>query len=162
MRCAAEGCGEGLGFELAEVALAVGGEDGRDGEAGAGLDEGVEVEEVPAEAGGEQAAYGGLAGAHEAGEDEAAEMGGRSGFGEAGTGSVWLQVWVRLGSAVWTIIIGSFEYKDNGEKQIPFGNDNQKDGQNKSRDLCGVAAAVEVADALKVVFIVFRVARTAD
>ena len=73
---AAERRGEGLGLELAEVGFAVGGEDGGDGEAGAGLDEGVEVEELPAEAGGEQAADGGLAGAHEAGEDDAAEVGG--------------------------------------------------------------------------------------
>ena len=73
---AAEGGGEGLRLELAEVGFAVGGEDGGDGEAGAGFDVGVEVEEVPAEAIGEQAADGGFAGAHESGEDEAAEVGG--------------------------------------------------------------------------------------
>src|SRR5579862_9260612 len=37
---------------------------------------GVEVEELPAEAGGEETADGGLARSHEAGEDEPAEMGG--------------------------------------------------------------------------------------
>ena len=73
--------GEGLRLKLAEVGFAVGGEDGGDGEAGAGLDVGVEVEELPAEAGGEQAADGGFAGAHEAGEDEAAKVGGRDGGG---------------------------------------------------------------------------------
>jgi hypothetical protein len=62
----------------------VGGEDGGDGEAGARLDVGVEVEEVPVEAGGEQAADGGLAGAHESGEDKAAEM---RGLGRGGMGS---------------------------------------------------------------------------
>ena len=62
--------------------LAVGGEDGGDAEAGAGLDGGVEVEEVPAEAIGEQAADGGLAGAHESGENEAVEVcGGHQGGG---------------------------------------------------------------------------------
>ena len=84
---AAEGRGEGGRFELAEAGFAVGGEDVRDGEAGAGFDVGIEVEEVPAEALGEQAADGGLAGAHEAGEDEAAEVSG----GARGDG------WVRGG-----------------------------------------------------------------
>ena len=44
--------------------------------AGALLEVGVEVEEGPAEAGGEEASDGGFAGAHEAGEDEALEPGG--------------------------------------------------------------------------------------
>ena len=73
---AAERGGEGLGLKLAEAGLAVGGKDGGDGEADARLDVGVEVEEVPAEAGGQQTADGGLAGTHEAGEDEAAEVAG--------------------------------------------------------------------------------------
>jgi len=71
--------GEGEGLKPAEMGLAVGGEDGGDREAGAGFDGGVEIEEVPAEALGEQAADGGLAGAHEAGEDKAADVLGRHG-----------------------------------------------------------------------------------
>ncbi len=43
--------GEGLRLKLAEVLLAVRGEDGRDWLAGAGLDVGVEIEELPAEPG---------------------------------------------------------------------------------------------------------------
>src|SRR6266702_4343467 len=62
---AAQSGGEGLRLELAEVRLAVGGEDGWDAEAGALLDTGVEVEEVPAEAVGEHAADRGFAGTHE-------------------------------------------------------------------------------------------------
>ena len=73
----AEGGGEGGGFEAAEVGFAVALEELGDGGAGAGLEVGVEVEEVPGEAGGEEAAYGGLACSHKAGEDEAAEVGGR-------------------------------------------------------------------------------------
>jgi hypothetical protein len=41
---------------------------------------GVEVEEGPGEAGGKEAADGGLACSHEAGEDEAAEVGGDEGL----------------------------------------------------------------------------------
>src|SRR5208283_1685333 len=83
---AAKGGGEVGGLKLAEVGFAVGGEDGGDGEAGARFDVGVEVKKLPVEAGGEQAADGGLACAHEAGEDEAAEMRGqgRSGVGSGG------------------------------------------------------------------------------
>src|ERR1700733_2541702 len=47
-----------------------------DGGSGAGFEVGVEVEKLPVEAGGEEAADGGFARSHEAGEDEAAEMGG--------------------------------------------------------------------------------------
>ena len=81
---AAESGGEGGGFEAAEVGLAVLCEELGDGGAGAGFEVGVEVEEAPVEAGGEEAAYGGLARSHEAGEDEAAEMRG----GEVGAGLV--------------------------------------------------------------------------
>jgi len=76
---AAERGGKCLRFKLTEAGFAVRGEDGWDGHVGAGLDVSVEVEEVPAEAVGEQAADGGLAGAHEAGEDEAAKVGRRGG-----------------------------------------------------------------------------------
>jgi hypothetical protein len=47
-----------------------------DGGSGAGFEVGVEVEELPVEADGEEAADGGLACSHEPGEDEAAEMDG--------------------------------------------------------------------------------------
>jgi hypothetical protein len=50
-----------------------------DGGSGAGFEVGVEVEELPVEAGGEDAADGGFARSHEAGENEAAEMGGDEG-----------------------------------------------------------------------------------
>lgn len=53
-----------------------------DGGSGAGFKVGVEVEEAPVETGGEEAADGGLACSHEAGEDEAAEM--RGDWGGAG------------------------------------------------------------------------------
>jgi fibronectin-binding autotransporter adhesin len=67
----AEEGGEGSGLEVAEVGLAVLGEDIGDGELVAGFDLAVEVEEAPAEAVGEEGAGGGFAGAHEAGEDDA-------------------------------------------------------------------------------------------
>jgi hypothetical protein len=47
-----------------------------DRRAGAGLEVGVQAEEAPVEAGGEEAADGGLTCSHEAGEDAAAEVGG--------------------------------------------------------------------------------------
>jgi hypothetical protein len=56
------------------VGLAVALEELGDGGAGAGFEVGVEVEEVPGEAGGEEAADGGFACSHEASEDEAAEV----------------------------------------------------------------------------------------
>src|ERR1017187_5243160 len=108
---AAEGRGEGLGLQLAEVGFAVGGEDGGDREAGAGFDRGVEVEEIPAEAGGEQTADGGLAGAHKTGEDDTEEMGGQGqgvgrlgGLACGGVGGLDLHG-------------GSFEYNDKSEKR---------------------------------------------
>jgi hypothetical protein len=73
---AGEGGGEGGGFEPAKAGFAVEGEELGDGGAGAGLEVRVQVEEVPLEAGGEETADGGLARSHEAGEDEATEMGG--------------------------------------------------------------------------------------
>jgi hypothetical protein len=79
---AAEGGGEGGGFEAAEVGFAVALEELGDGGVGAGFEVGVEVEELPVETGGEEAADGGLACSHEAGEDEAAEV--RGGWGGAG------------------------------------------------------------------------------
>ena len=76
MLAAAEGRGQGGGLKLAEAGLAMGAKMAGTVRPVRGLDVGVEVEELPAEALGEQAADGGLAGAHEAGEDEAAEVGG--------------------------------------------------------------------------------------
>jgi hypothetical protein len=75
---AAEGGCERLRLDMAEVRLAVRGEDGGNGHGGAGFNEGVEVEEVPAEACREEAAGRGLAGAHEAGENESAVTGKQS------------------------------------------------------------------------------------
>jgi hypothetical protein len=46
----------------------------RNGGSGAGFEVSVEVEDLPVETGGEEAANGGFACSHEAGEDEAAEM----------------------------------------------------------------------------------------
>jgi len=76
-----EGRGEGGGFEAAEAGFAVLLEELGDSGVGAGLEVGVEVEEVPADAGGEEAADGGLACSHEAGEDETFEMGWGLGHG---------------------------------------------------------------------------------
>jgi hypothetical protein len=73
---AAESGGESSGFEAAEVGLAVALEELGDGGSGAGFEVGVQVEELPVEAGGEETADGGLARSHEACEDEAAEVGG--------------------------------------------------------------------------------------
>ena len=84
-----EGRGEGGGFEAAEVGFAMTLEKLGDGGSGALLEVGVEIEEGPADAGCEDAAYGGLARAHESGEDDAAKMGGDGGefrFGQR----VWL------------------------------------------------------------------------
>ena len=81
---AAECGGECGGFEAAEVGLAMLGEELGNGGSGAGLKVSIEVEEAPVEASGEEAAYGGLARSHEAGEDEAAEVRG----GEVGAGLV--------------------------------------------------------------------------
>jgi len=71
------------------VGLPVLGEELWNGSAGAGLEMGVEVEEGPAGASGEEASDGGFTGAHEAGEDETFEVcgnrGRRSGVG-AGLG----------------------------------------------------------------------------
>jgi hypothetical protein len=77
----AEGGGEGGGFEAAEVGFAVALEELWDGGSGAGFQVGVEVEEVPSDAGGEEAPDGGLACSHEASEDEAAEVRGGEGGG---------------------------------------------------------------------------------
>jgi hypothetical protein len=81
---AGEGAGEGAGLQPAEVWLAEGGEDLGDGDASEIFDEVIEIEEVPTDAIGEDAADGGLAGAHETGEDNAGH-GGREG-GERGFG----------------------------------------------------------------------------
>ncbi len=62
--------GDGFGFEAAEVFFAVMGEDAGDREAVLRGDEGVDVEKGPVQACREEAAHGGLAGAHEAGEDD--------------------------------------------------------------------------------------------
>jgi hypothetical protein len=77
----AEERGEGEGFEVAEVGLAVVGEELGNGGVVAGFDLAVEVEEYPAEAVGEESSGGGFAGAHEAGEDDAVEDGGLEGRG---------------------------------------------------------------------------------
>jgi len=71
----AESGGEGDGFEAAEADFPMLLEELGDGGVGAGFEVVVEVEEVPADAGGEEAADGGFACAHEAGEDEAFEVG---------------------------------------------------------------------------------------
>ena len=77
-----EGAGEGGGFETAEVGLAVALEEFRDSGAGAGFEMGVEVEKGPTELVCKEAADGGFAGPHEAGEDDAKDVRGecRSGF----------------------------------------------------------------------------------
>jgi len=59
----------------------VAGEELGDGGVGAGFEMGVEVEEVPVEAGGEETADGGFACSHEAGEDEAMEISREDGWG---------------------------------------------------------------------------------
>jgi len=71
---AGEGGGEGGGLKAAETSLAVALEELGDGGSGAVLQVGVDVEEGPADACGEDAADGGLARSHEAGEDDAAKM----------------------------------------------------------------------------------------
>jgi len=71
---AGESVGKRGGFEPAEVLFALVGEESRDGGAGAGLKVSIEVEEVPAEGFCQQAADGGLAGTHEAGENDAFEI----------------------------------------------------------------------------------------
>jgi hypothetical protein len=76
-----EGGGEGGGFEAAEAGFAVEGEDLGDGGSSALLEMGIEIEEGPADAVGEEASYGGLARSHEAGEDQALEVGGDGGVG---------------------------------------------------------------------------------
>src|ERR1700677_1128168 len=71
---AAKGRGERGGFEAAEVGFAVAGEELGYSGAGASFEVGIEVEEVPLEAGGDEAADGGLARSHEAGEGETTEV----------------------------------------------------------------------------------------
>lgn len=61
------------GFESAEVGFAVCFEERGDGRPGAGFEMGVEIEELPVEEFGQDAADGGLAGAHKPGEDDAPE-----------------------------------------------------------------------------------------
>jgi hypothetical protein len=87
---AGQGGDESGGLETAEAGFAVVTEELGDGLSGAVLEVGIEVEEVPGEAGGEEAADGGFAGAHEAGEDQTFKMNGDDGsrdlgwFGEGG------------------------------------------------------------------------------
>ena len=76
---AGECAGECAGLEPAEMRLAEGGEDLGDGDAGEIGNEVVEIEEGPAEMRGEVAADGGLAGAHEAGEDDTGDGEGQGG-----------------------------------------------------------------------------------
>lgn len=79
----AEGGDEGGGLEAAETGFTVIAEELGYGGAGALLEVGVEVEEVPVEARGKEAADGGFAGPHEAGQDQTFEMlrdGGGRGF----------------------------------------------------------------------------------
>ena len=75
--------GDGGVLEVAEGGLAAAGEEFGDGAAGFGFDDIVCVEEAPAETRGEERADGGLAGTHEAGEDDAADGSGFRG-GEHG------------------------------------------------------------------------------
>ena len=82
---AAEGGGEGARFKAAEAGFAVKLEELGNGGAGAGFEVSVDVEEVPADTGGEETADGGLACSHEPGEDEAFEVGGDDG-GDDGFG----------------------------------------------------------------------------
>ena len=70
----AEGGGERGGFKAAEARFPFEGEDFCDGGAGALLKVGVEVQEGPAETGGEKSSDGRLASTHETGEDEAVEI----------------------------------------------------------------------------------------
>jgi hypothetical protein len=63
--------GESAGLEAAEAGFSVLGEYLGDGETGSLFEVGVEIEEVPAEAGGEKASDRGFTGAHEAGERDA-------------------------------------------------------------------------------------------
>ncbi len=81
---AAEGRGEGGGLKAAEVGFTVALEELGDGGSGAGLEVDVEVEEGPVDAGGEEAADGGLACSHETGEDDAAKMDGDEGLAGLG------------------------------------------------------------------------------
>ena len=66
-----EGAREGAGLEAAELGLAKGGEDLRNGDAGEIGDNVVEVKEVPADVGRKLTANGRFAGAHEPGENDA-------------------------------------------------------------------------------------------
>ena len=65
--------GDGGVFAVTERSFAVAGEEIGDGCAGFGLDHVIDIDELPAEARGEERADGAFAGAHEAGEDDAAQ-----------------------------------------------------------------------------------------
>jgi len=64
----AESRSEGGGFESAEAGFTLFGEELRDGGSGARFEVGVEIEEVPVEAVGKEAADGGFSCSHESGE----------------------------------------------------------------------------------------------
>jgi hypothetical protein len=66
--------GQGSGFKAAEVGFAVTLEELGNGSVGARLEMSIEVEEVPLQASREEAADGGFAGSHEAGENEASKV----------------------------------------------------------------------------------------
>jgi hypothetical protein len=74
-RVAGGQAGDGFVFTLAERGFAVAGEELGDGCTGLGLDYVIHIDEAPAQAGSDQRADGGLARAHEAGEDDAAGRG---------------------------------------------------------------------------------------
>ncbi len=76
------GCeaGDGCVFTVAEGGFAMAGEDFGDGSAGFGFDYVVDVDELPAEVPGKDGADSGFAGAHEAGENDAARRHGGDGL----------------------------------------------------------------------------------
>jgi len=82
-----EGAGEGGGLEAAEVGFAVALKELGDGGAGASFEVGVEIQEGPADLCGEEPADGGFAGAHEPGENDAAD-----GCGDGGVGRLCARV----------------------------------------------------------------------
>lgn len=78
--------GDGGGFAASEFSLAVRSEDFLDGVSGVTFDHCIDIEEVPAEIGGEEATYGALTCAHEAGKDDAFGKQGGRGWGHGGFG----------------------------------------------------------------------------
>ena len=94
-RVASGEAGDGGVFLVAEGGFAVAGEDFCDGDAGFGFDDVVHVNEAPAETACDERADGAFAGAHEAGEDNAAGSSG-AGLRWMKAGQVRLLEWVTL------------------------------------------------------------------